>query len=192
MFQPLPSDFTETRLATGERLRTKLAVWNVLSHKAVRILHRLAPRDERVQEATARALAAFRQDCYAQRHCAIGECAHSAISYMRLLAAIGNPENQAWIDAELATIRAHRLPTGRWKRFPFYYTLLVLLDLPGDASRAELNHAVPACHRVRNRMDPPQSARARRSDIVGRVLALVNCDTGLSGLLWDGQAGLSG
>ncbi|MBU0596241.1 hypothetical protein KJ567_06125 [Candidatus Bipolaricaulota bacterium] len=184
MFQPLADDVDSgVRLATGERLRTRLATWNVLSHEAVRLLRRLAPNDEDVQQATVRALSTFRQHCYARQHCAIGECAHSAISYLRLLASIEDPGDRVWIDAELATIRRHRLATGRWKRFPFYYTLLALLALPGGTARAELQHAVPACLRVRHRTDPPQPDLARRSDVVERVLALGERRT--PGSLWD-------
>jgi len=173
MFQPLPADFAEgVRLPTGEKLKTKLATWNVLGHEAVRALHLLAPEDAQVKQAVARALSTFRQDCYAQQHCAIGECAHSGISYMRLLLSSGTSEEQVWIEAELEMLRSHRLSTGRWRQFPFYYTLHVLLELPGDAARDELNHAVPACLHVRDRIDPPQSVTARRSDIVERVLAL--------------------
>lgn len=193
MFEPLPTDFdVGTRLATGERLRTRLATWNVLSHEAVRLIHQLAPGAAAAQEAAARALSTFRQHCYARHHCAIGECAHSAISYLRLVASIGDCEDKAWVDAELATIRRHRSDTGRWKRFPFYYTLFVLLDLPGDIAREELRHAVPACLRVRNRLGPLQTVTARRADVIERVLALGESERGAPNRLWHRRGGADG
>jgi hypothetical protein len=57
MFQLLPANLTNgARLPTGEQLKTKLATWNVLSHKAVRVLRMLAPGQGSVRAATARAL----------------------------------------------------------------------------------------------------------------------------------------
>ena len=171
IFEPLPADFGETRLATGERLKTRLAVRNVLSHRAVRALKGFADGDRRIEDAVEHALEVFRDDCYAKDHCAIGECAHSAISYMRLVACLDVPSSEAWIEAQMAILREQRLKPGRWKGFPFHYTLLALLELPEEMANDELRHAVPACLRVRSRVDPPQFAGARRSDVVERVLA---------------------
>jgi len=145
-------------------------VRNVLSHRAVRVLKRLADGDPRIDHAVEHALDAFRDDCYAKDHCAIGECAHSAISYMRLSAHLGGDGHREWIERELAVLQARRLKPGRWKGFPFYYTLLALLELPGEIANGELRHAVPACLRVRSRVDPPESIATRRGDVVGRVL----------------------
>jgi len=117
MFQPLPANPTNgARLPRGERLKTKLATWNV-------------PGQEPVRAATARALQTFSRQCYAQQHCAIGECAHSEISYMRLLALNDGSSHMTWIEEQLAVLRAHRLSTKRWRWFPFYLTLLALLEV---------------------------------------------------------------
>ena len=170
MFQPLPADLLNSaQLPTGERLKTKLAAWNVFSHEAVRALQMLAPSQEPVRAATTRAFQIFSRQCYAQQHCAIGECAHSAISYMRLLAASDGSSHMTWVDEQLKLLRAHRLSTGRWRRFPFYFTLLALLEVRSPAANAELKHARPACERAVRRASNGALTTLRQS-LLHRVL----------------------
>jgi hypothetical protein len=141
MFQPLPANPTNgARLPRGERLKTKLATWNV-------------PGQEPVRAATARALQTFSRQCYAQQHCAIGECAHSAISYMRLLASNDGSSHMTWIEEQLAVLRAHRLSTKRWRWFPFYLTLLALLEVGSPLVDERRAGARPACERAVTRIE---------------------------------------
>ena len=170
MLAPFPGEFEAgVRLFTGERLRTRIAIRNVLTLESTRILSALAGEAPEVRSALARTSAAMRQACFAVSHCVIGECAHSSIAYMRDAAAERSGCRRKWIEDHLHVIREHRDGTGRWKRFPFYYTLLALLEVGTPSANAELEYARPACRRVFERASNGGHA-ARRKDVLREAL----------------------
>lgn len=155
---------------TGEALRTKLATWNVLTAETARLLLLLSGTSDRVSAAVRRAEAWLGVSCFGLRDCAIGECAHSLAAYLRLLAR--SSANPAVVVRGINTIRAHRDGNGRWRRFPFYYTLLTLTEIQSEPARRELRYAVEACERVRGRCARNKVFAARREALVERILVL--------------------
>jgi hypothetical protein len=171
IFAPFPGEFEAgVRLFTGERLRTRVATRNVLTLESARILSALAGDRAAVRSALARSSVAMRHACFALSHCVIGECAHSSIAYMRDAASDRSGDYRKWIEDHLHVIREHRDGKGRWKRFPFYYTLLALLEVGTPSANTELEYARPACRRViRRSSKSDRSVRRRR--ILERLLA---------------------
>jgi len=171
MFEPFREEVDRgVRLFTGERLRTRGASWSVLTLESARILSLLGGGHENVREALSRTSVAMGHACFATSHCVIGECAHSSIAYLRDVAADRSGRRRKWIEKHLAVIRDHRDGLGRWKRFPFYYTLLALLEVGTPAANAELEYARPACRRVIGRSSCGDHS-ARRKQILKRVLS---------------------
>ncbi len=170
MFAPFPGEYeVGVRLFTGERLRTRVATRNVLTVESARILFALAGRRAAVRNALAQTSVAMRHACFAALHCVIGECAHSSIAYMRDAASDRRGDHRKWIEDHLHVIREHRDGKGRWKRFPFYYTLLALLEVGTPSANGELEYACPACRRVVNRASSGDYVTRRRR-ILERVL----------------------
>jgi hypothetical protein len=170
MFVPSPGEYEAgVRLFTGERLRTRVATRNVLTLEAARILSALASERADVRKALSRTSVAMGHACFAASHCVIGECAHSSIAYMRGAASDRGGDHRKWIEDHLRVIRAHRDGKGRWKRFPFYYSLLALLEVGTPSANAELEYARPACRRVTGRA-PSDDYASRRRRILERVL----------------------
>ncbi len=170
MLDPFPGEFeVGVRLFTGERLQTRIATRNVLTLESARILSALAGEAPEVRSALSRTSEAMRHACFAVTHCVIGECAHSSIAYMRDAASERSSCRRKWIEDHLHVIREHRDGTGRWKRFPFYYTLLALLEVGTPSANAELEYADPACRRVFERASHGGYA-ARRKDVLRRAL----------------------
>ncbi len=170
MFAPFPGESKSgVRLFTGERLRTRVAVRNVLTLESARVLSALTGEAPEIRSALARTSGAMRRACFAVSHCVIGECAHSSIAYMRDAASERSGSRRKWIEDHLHVIREHREGTGRWKRFPFYYTLLALLEVGTPAANAELEYARPACRRVFERASNGEHT-ARRKDVLRRAL----------------------
>lgn len=168
MFAPFPGEYEAgVRLFTGERLRTRVATRNVLTVESARILSALAGERADVRKALTRSSVAVRHACFALAHCVIGECAHSSIAYMRDAASDRRGDHRKWIEDHLHVIREHRDGKGRWKRFPFYYTLLALLEVGTPAANTELGYARPACRRV--------VGRASSSDYVMRRRRILEC-----------------
>ncbi|MFC2078220.1 hypothetical protein ACFLTM_05370 [Candidatus Bipolaricaulota bacterium] len=162
------------RLYTGEAVRTKIATWNVLTAEAARLLVLLSggagDPDVQVRAAIERARSWLDVSCFVTRDCVIGECAHSLASHLRLMSACD--ETPALLVRRVNILRQHRDGKGRWRRFPFYYTVMVLSETICEAARSELRYAVPACQRVRTRRTEDETYGARRRALLERVIVL--------------------
>lgn len=171
LFELSPCDWEEgPRLWTGEPIRTKLAAKHVFSQEAARLLQRLAGRDPSVCRCVSRTAARLAGTCYAAQHCTIGECATSFIGYVRFLTSVRGDEVRSDVGWRLQTLSQHRLPNGRWERFPFYYTVLVLSELPRPSAEGELTHAFAACTQALRRRSINEPYAARRSGLLRRIL----------------------
>jgi hypothetical protein len=60
---------------------------------------------------------------------------------------------------------------GRWRRFPFYYTLLALTEIPGPGAVSEIRYAAPGLERMLGRRGGKDRYGQRRRAIAERVLA---------------------
>ncbi len=173
LFQPTDEDYAERRLPTGEYLKTKLATVHVMSQEAGRILHVLAPEEPAIADAVAKSAARLSETCYALQDCTIGECAASFIGYVRFLAAVFGDEATPEITWRLRTLSNHRGGNGRWKRFPSYYTLLVLSEIGLPTAQDELTYA-KTLWSPGARMAPVEEPYAeRRSRLLAAVQARV-------------------
>jgi hypothetical protein len=77
----------------------------------------------------------------ANNMCDTGECAHASIAYLRYLTAADPDGSAAKITRALGILKRHRAGDGRWHKFPFFFVLLWLTELPNDLARAELTYA---------------------------------------------------
>jgi hypothetical protein len=68
-------------------------------------------------------------------------------------------------------LREHRDGKGRWRRFPFYYTLLALLEIPGSRATGEMGYAGPGLERMLKRSRRNDRFDLRRRAVAERVLA---------------------
>jgi hypothetical protein len=65
-----------------------------------------------------------------------------------------------------------RTATGRWKRFPFFYTLLALTELDVPEARPELRWAAPAAERSLKALRGTGRFPKRRRAVLEQALAL--------------------
>jgi hypothetical protein len=68
-------------------------------------------------------------------------------------------------------LRSTRTGTGRWRVFPFWYTVLALNEADVDEAHEELEYAAPVLERTVRRAAPADTYGARRHELAGRVLA---------------------
>ncbi len=172
LFALSPGDWERgPHLWTGEPIRTKLATEQVFSQEAARLLCQLGGNDPAVERAVQAASARLAGTCYAVQHCTIGECATSFIGYVRFVAAALGDDAHAEIAPRIQTLSQHRLGDGRWKRFPLFYTALVLSELRLPAAKDELLYAREACVRAarHHSVDEPYADRRVRllSEVFG-------------------------
>ena len=141
----------ENRLITGEKLSTKLAVNNITVVQKARLLSQLESPSE-VEIAKRDGLELWlNQQCFSS-FCGSGECRHASMAFVRYLAAIGDDTSISKANRFVHELAAYRDGRGRWKGFPFYYTLLALKELGTDRAKAEREYALPARERALKRI----------------------------------------
>ncbi|MCJ7622234.1 MAG: hypothetical protein MUO76_01935 [Anaerolineaceae bacterium] len=170
-FAPSESDLAQgIRLFSGEKLRTKIASFGVVSIEACRMLLLLGVNTPVVIDAIEHTNRRLRNVCYANG-CILGECAHASVAVGRYLA-VGGLENRGQrLEEFLQRLSANRDGTGRWMRFPFYYTLLALTEIDHPSAAEERQYAAPVCERYLKRKPKDGRYDQRRCTIMKRVLA---------------------
>jgi hypothetical protein len=104
-------------------------------------------------------------------------CGTCSVALWRHLTASGIAGDQQRLENGLAELHRYRDGEGRWKRFPFYYTLLALseMDIPGV--REEIVYAgnvIERALRRLNKADPEMQSLhdGRRKIVLERVLEM--------------------
>lgn len=141
----------DNRLITGEKLSTKLAVDNIAVVQKARLLAQLdSPSEEEIAKRNGLELW-LNQQCFSS-FCGSGECRHASMAYVRYLAALGDDANNSQANQFVQELAAYRDGKGRWKGFPFYYTLLALKELGTHKAKKEREYALPARERALKRI----------------------------------------
>jgi hypothetical protein len=101
-----------------------------------------------------------------------------SVALWRHLLASGEAQDTPRLQNGLAALRRYRDGAGRWKRFPFYYTLLALSETDLPAVRAEVAYAMPVIDRAMRRLakaDPEQLSRHERRRQLVMLQLLEKC-----------------
>ena len=77
------------------------------------------------------------------------------------------------LSGGLTHLRGYRDGKGRWRRFPYYYTLLALSEIPGKEADAEIRYAAPGLERMLKRKEGGDRFETRRRALAGKLLARV-------------------
>jgi len=176
MFAPTEADFASgIRVFTGERLSTRAGTAHILGEEAIRALILLDVSDRAVKAALARAqegMNARLRDAEASGH-QVGRycCGICSAAYWRTLTVGGLENAEERLALGMRDLRQSRTGDGKWRPFPFWYTVLALsgVELPG-ASR-ELRHAAPVCERYLRRAAGGDAYAGRRRALAEQVLA---------------------
>ncbi len=157
-------------LLSGERARTRLLAANAVELETLRLLALLQPDDPQVQCICVEADARLSRLCFANV-CTTGECAHASIAVLRYWATRDSSGSAARIGHALDAIKQDRRGDGRWRRFPFYFTLLWLVELPADLAREGLAYVSGVCERLLSRSRPAvEPAGTIREAILRRAI----------------------
>jgi len=174
MFAPTEKDRAEgVRIFTGQAVGSGGGARHVLGGEACRALRLLDVRDAAVQKALDRATSfmAGRMTgaTMARGMYCCGRCTPSV--WRHILA--GMPEGGPWeefMEAGLRTLKKSRLGTGKWRFFPFHYTLLALSEMDSPAAVEQMRHAAPLCERTVARKPRPGEYARRQWLVAERVL----------------------
>ncbi len=182
----LEADFQGSHvLFTGEKVRSDAGRRHILGQEACRVMRMIAVNDDRIDNPNPLAVAALeradatmggqldagaaRKDYDEGLYC----CGTCSVALWRNLAVGGLARQRQRLAAGVAALKAARDGKGRWARFPYWYTLSALVEMPGRLPLDELAYAAPGCERrLRSR---PKDARydTRRRAVAERALARI-------------------
>ena len=178
MFAPTRLDFRRgIRVFTGEAVRSGAATAHILGEECCRLLLKLKVEDRLVSAALARAEAEMLErlsswdQLHAERtgfHC----CGICTASFWRHLAAGGLDSPGPRFRNGMRALASLRTGSGRWKRFPFFYTLLALNEIDLPEARKELRWAAPAAERSLKALRGTGRLPKRRRAVLEQALAL--------------------
>ncbi len=174
MFSPAPQDRGGVRVFTGEVVESGAATAHILGEEACRALILLKAPNPGIQEALARArvgmltrlLDAEARGGTRGMYCC-GKCSVAMWRHL-LVGGLADPERR--LVAGLRALKDHRTGDGKWRVFPFFYTLLALLEIDSPLARSELRYAAPMADRYLRRT-PSGPYELRRQEVMRRVLA---------------------
>ena len=83
------------------------------------------------------------------------------MSVWRHLAAGGLSRRKARLTEGMKILKTRRDGKGRWKQFPFYYTVLALTEIGGAIAKSEMSYAAEALQRTRRSVRDKYALRRR-------------------------------
>lgn len=164
---------------TGERI-TSASARHILGEEACRTLRLLGVRDAQVRAALARADAGL-MSCLARaaedprnsnpgRFC----CGKCTVGLWRNLLSGGLDRQEERLRKGVGReLPANRAGDGKWRVFPFWYTVLALSDMDLPEARKELAYAAPVLERTAKRAPAAGTYGKRRHGLATRVMAVL-------------------
>ena len=179
LFAPTDQDFrSDIRLFTGEKVTSDAAMRHILGEEACRVL-RLLKVDSNVvknslMKATEMFLSAIYQN-YENEPIASGFycCGTCTPAFWRHLTSGGLDRQVERLQAGMKYLKKHRDGSGKWKRFPFYWTLLALGDINLSSAEEEVRYAAPAIERSLKRNRTEEKYATRRRILMERLMEIV-------------------
>ncbi len=178
MFAPTALDFRRgMRVFTGEPVRSGAATAHILGEECCRLLLKFDVRDQQVSTALARAEAGMQERVRSwerpqAEHVGFYCCGICTASFWRHLAAGGLDRPSLRFRDGLRVLADCRSDNGRWRRFPFFYTLLALTEMGEPAAKKELRWAAPAAEHSLKALRGTGRYTRRRRAVLEKALAL--------------------
>ena len=175
MFAPTEKDGFGIRLFTGEIIRTRARISHILGEESCRVLCLLGVKEKPVRDSLDRAVQGFnariteverRSQCSSGTYC----CGTCSAAYWRNLANGLFPRAGEQLRLGLKELKRLRSGNGRWRRFPFYYTCLVLTEIGPELARDEMLYAAGYWRKNLKRFAIAENYLARRRAMVGQRL----------------------
>jgi len=175
MFAPTSSDRSNgIKVFTGEMVRSGAATGHILGEESCRALILLGIVDATVKDALDRAtlgmLRRLRQTETAGEVYGLYCCGLCSVAYWRHVVVGGLDRNEERLTAGMKALKSYRDGSSRWRRFPFYYTLLALSEMDLKSALDEMRYAAPALERYLKRSSGESQYSKRKRIISERIL----------------------
>ena len=177
MFAPTDSDYRKGfKVFTGESIRSGAATGHILGEEASRALILLDVPSKGVKDSLKRASAGITNAL--GHHESMGGtqgmycCGTCSVAFWRNLSVGGISGSERRLKAGMKALKSYRDGNGKWRRFPFYYTLLALSELDFPSAVAEMRYTAPVLERYLDRSAKRTKFTQRRRALAERVLEM--------------------
>jgi len=176
MFAPTELDFKRgIRLFTGEKVFSGAAIGHILGEESSRALILLGSNSPVAGLALNRATTGMMQAITRSEkpgkvrgfYC----CGTCTAALWRNLAVGGLKQPKKRLAVGLEVLRKYRDGNGKWRRFPFYYTLLALSEIDDKRAIDEIRYVAPVGERLLGRYKANNKLAVRRRILLQRILA---------------------
>lgn len=178
LFAPTAADRkAQLYLFSGEKIKSAASGSAIMGLESLRILKLLNSGKAEPREALKDGLARFSEQRRKSEELGYTSatfcCGICTTAYWRNLVVNGAPADRARLTKGMDILKTQRLGNGRWKRFPFYQTALVLTEIGAREAVEELRYTATVFERFLRRAAGPDAFHKRRIGIGARVLAMV-------------------
>lgn len=175
LFAPVQGEMnTPYRLFTGEVTSASAAGIHILGEESLRALRHMGTQEKKVQDAIGRAQETFKKQLdmteakgYPTGNYCCGKC---TVAYWRTLLTQWLPDWDARIKSGISDLTASR-QDGTWRRYPLFYTLLCLSEMPKELSKPEMDYAKKAAEKALRSQRKTGSYFQIREAILMRLLS---------------------
>ena len=171
MFAPTEKDFmTGAKLFTGESIKSRAGTAHILGEEACRVLILLDIPISTVQMAIEKANRGMIKRLDEQNQIGMYCCGNCSVSYWRHLAVGGLKEGERRLAAGMKSLKSHRDGKGRWRIFPYYYTLLSLSEIEIPSAIQEMRYSAKTCEKALKHLSGNNKFHQRRRVILEKIL----------------------
>jgi hypothetical protein len=178
MIAPTEQDFeTGIRVFTGEPMTTRAGTSHILGEESSRIIFKLGFKNKVVSTAIIESNKGFEKVMnkalgmghYEGVYC----CGPCTAAYWRNLAAGGLKNQKKRLEMGMKYLFKMRDGKSRWRRMPFYYTLLALSEIDSHPAKEELRYAAPGLEKLLKRYQNKNKFEKRRRKLIEHILDLI-------------------
>jgi hypothetical protein len=99
-------------------------------------------------------------------------CSKCSAAYWRNLSSQDSPNSEKLLNSGMRILKASRNGNGKWKRFPFFYTLYALTGIDSRAAIEEMKFAAPVLEKYARR-SPEDKYGIRKVKLAEKVLGII-------------------
>ncbi len=182
MFAPTDDDMKDNLiLFTGEKITSRVGKRHMIGEEASRLLHKLGVKTKQVKQALQKSDTSllnmvnsllndpkynYEYGMYCCKSCSCGLWLNLGSG------GLGNDTNM--LKAGINYLKRHRDNTGKWKGFPYYYTLYVLNNMDDDIAKEEMAYTAQAIERRLGKNRPMKTKYdIRRNYILEQIMTKI-------------------
>ncbi len=178
MIAPTGRDFeTGIRTFTGERITTGAGTSHILGEESSRAIIALGVNDKAVLDAVSESNKGFERAMKNWLSAGKDEgkycCGPCSASYWRHLAAGGLKNQKKRLDMGMKYLSKMRDGKGKWKKMPYYYTLLALSEINTPLAKKELKYTAPVLEKIIHRKPSANKYQKRHIALAEKILAMI-------------------